>query len=217
MQEPHEELTPSETVEANGPEERPVSRPEERPVSRRERVGRSFRRGLRWLVILLVAFGLGFLAAVIALYLPAQQRLQQARQESEGRVTEAQQQVSALETQVAGFAGLEGANQELEAQARQSELHVHILSSRADISAALLALAEEDLPRASAALTKTGDTLAALEGLLEPEQQKLAQDMQERLELARNEMGEDAFAARSDLGVLTNMLRELENAYFAAP
>jgi len=209
MQEPIEEQTPTEPAEANGPEVK--------PESRRARAGRAFRRGLRWLAFLLVIFGLGFLTAVFVLYLPAQQRLQQARQESETRVAEAKQEVSALETRVASFSGLEAANQKLEDQARLADLHVHILSARADISAALLALAEEDLPRASASLTKTGDTLASLEGMLEPEQQKLAQDMQERLELARREMGEDAFAARSDLGVLTNMLQELENAYFATP
>lgn len=205
MQEPIEEVSSPIPEEANGPEEV--------PISRQGRFARSLRRALRWLVGLLIVFGLGVLAAVVLLYLPARQQIQAA----EAETGQLQQQVSALETQIAELSELENANQEILAEAERTQLHVHLLSARTDVTSALLALAQRDPARARAALSKTSDTLAALGEMLEPGQQKLASDMQERLKLALEEISENSFAAQSDLGVLMNGLLELENAYFASP
>jgi hypothetical protein len=205
QEEPIEEAASTSPVEP--------SLPEEKPPSRRERFGKSVRRLLRWLVVLLVVFGLGVLAAALLLYLPARDQLQQ----SENSRGEALQQIEALQTQVAGLSGLESANQNLQAEAEQALLHLYILSARADVSAAQLALAQRDQTRARMALSKTSQTLTDLGERLDPEQEKIVTDMQERLKLALSELNENAFAAQADLGVLANSLTELENAYFAAP
>jgi hypothetical protein len=204
---------PVEEVASTSPAEPEPSGQEEKPPSRRERFGRSVRRLLRWLVVLLVIFGLGVLAAALLLYLPARDQLRQ----SENRHGEALQQIEALQTQVAGLSSLESANQTLQADAEQAQLHLQILSARADVSAAQLALAQRDQTRARMALSKTSQTLTGLGEMLDPEQEKIVTDMQERLKLALSELNEDAFAAQADLGVLANSLTELENAYFAAP
>lgn len=186
---------------------------EEKPVSRRERVGRSMRRGIRWLFGFLVVFALGALAVVLALYLPAQDKARQ----SEAAFKEAQGKVSALETQVAELEALDTQNQDLQAENDQTELHIHILSARADILAAQFALAEKDPARARVALSKTPKTLENLANLIEPDQRKVVTAIQDRLKLATSELDDNAFAAQSDLKVLLNSLLELENAYFAGP
>jgi hypothetical protein len=53
--------------------------------------------------------------------------------------------------------------------------------------------------------------------MMEPDQRKIADDMQERLELALDEMEDNPYAAESDLDVLARGLLELENALFTEP
>jgi TolA-binding protein len=170
-------------------------------------------RTLRWVLGFLVIAGLGALLVIFTLYMP----LRQKWQESQAAVQQSNQQVADLEGQIEDLNPLEAQNKDLQARLEQSELHVAILSSRADIAAAQLALAQDDVAKARLALSKTGDTLKTLEVMLRPGEKKLATDMQARLELAFKGIADNAFAAASDLNVLSNSLVELENAYFAKP
>lgn len=66
-------------------------------------------------------------------------------------------------------------------------------------------------------LNKTTTTLKTLQGMLPPDQQKVATDMQNRLILVVGELDSNKFAAQSDLNVLETSLVQLENILFANP
>jgi len=177
------------------------------------RLNRFLVRALRSLLIFLIILGLGALLAIYTLYMPARQALAQAKAES----AQLNQKLAEMESRMENVTALEQKNQELQAALDKASLHVTILSARADIAAAQLALAQNDPAKARLALSKTPDTLKALSELLEPSQKKVATDMQERLSLAIKGIGQNAYAAASDLDVLMTSLMELENAYFAKP
>jgi DNA repair ATPase RecN len=168
---------------------------------------------LVWLLVLLIAFSLGALLVLYTLYLPERQGLEAMQAD----LVQANQKVAELESQVSSLSGLDSKNKDLEGALQEANLHVNLLKARADVATALQALAKNDPTRARVALSKTGQTLDAMKGLLDPGQQKTVDDMQSRLKLALGEIGTKAFAAESDLNVLSTSLMELENAYFAAP
>ena len=177
------------------------------------RVNRITLRILRWLLGVLILMGLGAMLVIFALYQPTRQMLA----ESQEQVEQAGQRIAELEGEVANLSTFEEQNQDLRVELDKTGLHVTILSARSDVAAAQLALALNDPAKARLALSKTPETLEKLEGMLEPGKKKLAADMQARLDLAVKEIGENAYAANSDLDVLATALLELENAYFAKP
>jgi hypothetical protein len=199
--------TESPPAEALEPTEKP-------PIPRPEKPRRSiWKRLLVWLLVILIAFSLGALLVLYTLYLPERQGLEAMQAD----LVQANQKVTELENRVGSLSGLDSKNKDLEGAMQESNLHVNLLKARADVATALLALAKNDPSRARVALSKTGQTLDAMKEMLDPSQQKTVDDMQSRLKLALGEIGTKAFAAESDLNVLSTSLMELENAYFAAP
>jgi hypothetical protein len=184
------------------------------PAAPVEKKGQTLlRRALRWLLILLLVFGLGALLAIFALYLPARSEIETIQVE----LQKANQNISEQEQRIASLRSLETKNQELQRQMDDAALHVSILKARSDVSAALLALAKDDPAKSRMALSKTSRTIDGMGSLLDANQQKLIEDMQARLKLATSEIGSNAFAAESDLNVLSTSLMELENSYFTGP
>ncbi len=188
------------------------------------RFARSMRRALRLLLGFLVILGLGVLLAIFAFYMPQANRLKQANQtilaleeQAQSSETQASQEITGLQTRVNNLSALETKNQALETELDMALLHVTILSARADVATAQLALAKNDPSKARVALSKTGETLKTLQSLLDSDQQKAAADMLARLELALKGIGINANAAELDLSVLATDLMELELAYFTGP
>ncbi len=188
-----------------------IPKAQERPAE--SRLNRFLVRTLRWLIGILIVMGLGALLVIFTLYRPLQQSLGASRVQGE----QADQRIADLESQIEGLSTFETQNQDLKAELEKSELHVAILSARADVATALLALAKNDETKARLALSKTPETLKKLGSLLEPDKKKVATDLQARLDLAVKGIGVNAYAAASDLDVLATGLIELENAYFAKP
>ncbi len=188
-----------------------IPKAQERPAE--SRLNRFLVRTLRWLIGILIVMGLGALLVIFTLYRPLQQSLGASRVQGE----QADQRIADLESQIEGLSTFETQNQDLKAELEKSELHVTILSARADVATALLALAKNDETKARLALSKTPETLKKLGSLLEPDKKKVATDLQARLDLAVKGIGVNAYAAASDLDVLATGLIELENAYFAKP
>ena len=170
-------------------------------------------RLLRWFLIALVLFGLGAAITLWALYLPQRSQLVAANSE----VQSLQGQVSDLQNQVKTLTPLGTTNQNLQQQINQENLHTSILSARTDVALAQLALAKQDTAKANLALSKTDQTLSKIGNLLPANQQKLVQDMQSRLTLAKSEIESNSYAAQSDLDVLANSLVDLENSLFTGP
>lgn len=176
-----------------------------KPVKRKPSLGQ---RLLRWALGLLVIFSLGALVVFLWLYLPLQRQAEQRQVELQS----AQQRIQELETQVADMSGLQTANEGLQTDLQQMEAHIALLTARADIATARTALLKEDPAKARLTLSKTGESLAKIEGGLPANQQPVVADLQSRLELAISEIGENDFAAESDLDVLEKGLLELETA-----
>ena len=200
----------SEAARSNQKVEELEKPQEAKPESR---LNRFVLRAVRWLIGILIIAGLGAMAVVFTLYVPLQQRLTQTQSDLE----QASSRVTELESEVERLATFEEKNKALQGEMDKTELHVAVLSARADVAAAQLALEQDDAPKARLALSKTGATIEKLEGLLKSGEKALAADMQSRLELALEGIGANDFAAASDLSVLANSLIELENAYFAVP
>lgn len=186
-----------------------LEQPAEEPESRLQRFARL---SVRWLAGLLIVFALGVLATVFVLLQPARQDLSQTRAELE----QANQRITELEAEVERLSTFERSNQKLSEDLDTANLHITILRALSDVNAARLALAMDDSASAQVHLTKTNQTLQELEGLVDANSRDLVVSMQDRLELALSEIGEDNFAAQSDLGVLSTNLVQIENTYFTS-
>jgi polyhydroxyalkanoate synthesis regulator phasin len=167
-------------------------------------------RLLRWFLIALVLFGLGAAVTLWALYSPQRSQLAAAN----SQIQSLQGQVGDLQNQVKTLTPLGTTNQNLQQQINQENLHTSILSARTDVALAQLALAKQDTAKANLALSKTDQTLSKIGNLLPANQQKLVQEMQSRLTLAKSEIESNSYAAQSDLDVLANSLVDLENSLF---
>ena len=170
-------------------------------------------RLLRWALGLLIIFGLGALLVIYLFVLPLRQQAS-ARQAD---LNAANQQIAELESQVDSFSSLGSKNEAIQTDLEQANLHIAVLSARADVAAAQLALAKKDPAKARVALNKTPQTLEKMLSQMPADQKKVVTDMQARLKLAVSEIEANPYAADSDLNVLGTSLLEMENAYFTKP
>ena len=182
------------------------------PKPQKQPVG-AFRRGFRWFLGLLIAVGLGALLVTLLYYIPLRQQLK----ESQAEVDQVKQQVVELEGNIERFSPLETENQDLQSELNQADLRIALLSARAEIVSAQLALAKEDPEAARLALKDAKDRLKDVERLLKPADKGQVTDLLSRLDLAVKGIGLNDYAAASDLDVLANGLLELENSYFPEP
>ncbi len=228
---------PSEITEPNVPvEEAPVedTQPEPEPEpgagveaeapKEESKVRRFFRLLVRWTLGLLIVFGLGFLTAVYLLYQPEvqsnrvlQNQIQAEQQTAGEQAADLESQIGELQAQIDDLRPLAEENEALLAVQDGFELHIAILDARLDVSNALLALAVDDPARARVSLERTGEALTKVERLLPADQREIVTALQNRLELALNEMEDDPYAAQSDLDVLAKRLLEMEDGLFGSP
>lgn len=188
---------------------RPVDpKPDEpKPPSR---LGKFFRKALRWVTGLIVVFALGVGTTYFVRVRPMNYQIQ----DLENQLQAADLTVSQLEEQISTFAGLETENEKLTNELLETQLHVDIMRVLVDVTSAELALANEDIITAKASLTGTDERLADLEETLQGEDQQTIEGMRTRLTLVLEELETDAFAALSDLDVLASNLLALERSLF---
>ncbi len=190
------------------------------PEQPEKRLSRFFRRLLVMLVGALFFFMVGVLVTYQLLYMPALNQVKQtqldrdqARQERDS----ATQQIAALQSQVNSYASVEQQNKSLQQDLQSEQMHVSILKSLSDVLSAQLALAKSDPAQARVVLSKTGDRLKTLQGLMAADQQKYVTDMQSDLAKVLAEIDQNSAYAQADLGVLATRLIQLENSYFTVP
>ena len=168
------------------------------------------------------------LTATLAFYLPASRRSQQKEvglDRANEKIGSLESQLENLEAQIETLSSeqadlekqLEEDKQKWEEELQLADLHVHILSALADVTAAQLSLVLEDPDATRLALTNTPDTLESLAGLVGAEQIEAVTAMQQRLDLTLNVIVDDPDAAQSDLEVLATNLVKLENTFFVSP
>lgn len=169
-------------------------------------------RLFRWLLGILILFGLGALTAVMLLYIPLRSELTQAQGKLDSLTTKSSSDLQAANEEIDRLATLETNNKDLQSQLDQANLSRMLLQIRLDITSAQLALVKEDSAKAKLALSKTAETIKKLESLLPQSQREAIASLQDRLKLVLSELEENPYAANSDLDVMTNTLLELENA-----
>lgn len=169
-------------------------------------------RLLRWLLGILILFGLGALTVVMLLYIPLRRELNLAQEKMDSLTTKSSTDLQAASEEIGRLSSLEENNKDLLTQLDQARLSQTLLQIRLDITSAQLALANEDNAKAKLALSKTAETIRKLESLLPQSQRQAIANLQDRLKLALGELDKNPYAANSDLDVMTNTLLELENA-----
>ena len=163
-------ISTSSTPEAASEEfatPRPPAPP--KPTKKESRVGRFFKRALRWAVGLLAVFALGVLVSYYFTYLPT--RAQLTLQEAD--LQEAEQRVAELEAQVESLSALEPENQALKEELLSANLRMNFLTAIADVMAARLALLQDrpDTATARSHIVALKTSLSNLAELLGDEEQ----------------------------------------------
>lgn len=196
--------------------------PELSPVEPESKTRRFFRKIIRWAAGVLIVFGLGFLTGIFLLYRPASQEAKRNSElmaieltDADTQVAGLETQISELETQITSLQPYKDLNDGLVAEQQALNLHIALLDARVDVANALLALSEGNPAQVRVVLAKTAETLDTINGLLESDQQEVADSLQERLELVLTEIDDDPFAAQSDLDVLGTKLLQLQDAFFS--
>ena len=114
-----------------------------------------------------------------------------------------------LQAEVEDLRPLQGENEELRSQVEQASLRLLVLQALVDINAARASLALGQRDQATESLSSAGARLQELAFQVGSADATEVGQMRDRLGLALGEIGDDAFAAQSDLDVLANDLSQL--------
>jgi cell division protein FtsL len=199
----------------NGEVSESISTDEDQPekTPRLSRSRRIFRKILVWLVVIALAFAAGFFVDAYLRYIPTLDKLT----ERTNQVSEAMLEIDELEAEISRLSTFEETNQILVEENQSLETHLRVLSARSAVADARLAVVQDNIPEAKLAVSKVESTLEDLVGMLTEDQVEVVENMQQRLDLIREELEEDTFSALSDLEVLSSKLGGLENTLFATP
>jgi cell division protein FtsL len=172
-----------------------------------------FRRILIWLVVIVIAFAGGFFVDAALRYQPEKAKVAELTEE----ITSAQTEITTLEAEIDRLSVFEEHNVSLTEEIADITTHITILSARAAVADATLALEQNRFADAKLALDKVGSTLETLKTMLNVDQVEVVVNMLQRHQLILIELEDDSFSAQTDMGVLASKLNALENTLFASP
>ena len=179
------------------------ARPETRPQ-------KSMPGALRWVLVALLAFGLGALLIAFTLYVPTRQKLDKANVDLEhanATITSNTDQITTLQT----------GNQTLQKKLDSATLNMTVLKALSDVRGASLAVAADDYAGARLSLIQATEALDALSGRLGTEQKDVFTAMQQSAAQAFTEVKTDLKSAQPELDQLTKNLVQLEDNLFPNP
>ncbi len=172
-----------------------------------------FRRILIWLVVIAIAFAGGIFVDSILRYQPEQAKVAALTEE----ITSAQTEITTLEAEIERLDVFEELNLGLVEEIADITTHITILSARAAVADATLALEQNRIADAKLALDKVGSTLEILKTRLNDDQVEVVNNMLQRHKLILIELDDDSYSAQTDMEVLAAKLNALENTLFASP
>ena len=181
----------------------PPTKPESRPQKSR-------RGAFRWLLAVLLAFGLGALLITFLLYIPTQQELVKANADLElanATVTSQTDQITTLQT----------GNQTLQKDLDSAILHSYLLKALSGVRGASQAVNADDYAGARLSLIQASDALDILSGLLGIDQKDVLTAMQQSTTQALTKVKTNLTSAQPELDQLMNNLVQLENNLFPNP
>jgi chromosome segregation ATPase len=171
---------------------------------------KTMRSALRWVVVALLAFGLGVLIIIFALYLPTRQKLDKTNADLEhanASIADKTDQITTLQTD----------NQTLQKNLDSVTLHMVILKSLSGVRGASLAVVAGDYAGARLSLIQASAALDTLSGLLGTDQKDVLTAMQQSAAQALTELKTDIKSAQPELDQLTKNLVLLEDNLFPNP
>lgn len=172
-----------------------------------------FRKILIWMVVIVIAFAGGFFVDAALRYQPEKAKVAQLSEE----ITSAEGEITSLEEEIDRLSVFEDQNVGLREEISDLTTHITILSARAAVADATLALEQNRLADAKLSLDKVGSTLETLKPMLNEDQAEVVENMLQRHELILIELEDDSFSAQTDMEVLAAKLNALENTLFASP
>jgi len=193
----------------------PEDSAEEAPSERKglSKARKIWRQVLAWLVVIAIAFAGGFFLDTLMRYQPEQDRTAVLLVD----LDEAQAEIDSLKAEIERLGAFEDQNTALSTEINQLNIHLVLLSARASVADASLAVEQGRQADAKLALNKTGSTLDALKDLLNAEQAEVVENMIQRYELVMIEIENDEATVLTDLELLLTKLKTLENTLFASP
>jgi hypothetical protein len=174
------------------------------------RLHRSMRGDLRWVLAVLLAFGLGALLIALTLYFPTQKKLVKANADLEQAnvtVTSQTDQITTLQT----------GNATLQKDLDSAKLHSYVLKALSGVQGASQAVAAGDYAGARLSLIQASDALDILSGLLGTDQKDVLTAMQQSAAQALIKVKTNLTSAQPELDQLTNNLVQLEDNLFPNP
>ena len=174
------------------------------------RLQKSMRAALRWVLVVVLAFGLGALLIAFVLYIPTRQKLDKANADLEhanATITGKTDQITTLQT----------GNETLQMNLDSATLHMYVLKALSGVRGASLAVAADDYAGARLSLIQASEALDTLSGLLGTDQKDVLTAMQQSAAQALTEVKTDLKSAQPELDQLTKNLVQLEDNLFPNP
>jgi cytoskeletal protein RodZ len=174
------------------------------------RLQKSMRGALRWVLVVLVAFGLGALLIAFALYVPTRQKLDKANADlghANATITSQSDQITTLQT----------SNETLQKNLDSATLHMYVLKALSGVRGASLAVAADDYAGARLSMIQASEALDNLSGLLGTDQKDVLTAMQQSAAQALTDVKTDLKSAHPELDQLTKNLVQLEDNLFPNP
>jgi len=171
---------------------------------------KTLRAALSWVLVGLVAFGLGALLILYLLYVPTRQNLSKTDadlKQANAAITEKTGQIATLEAEKQGL------QKNLDAVTR----HMALIKALAEVRAASQAVAANDYAGARLSLTEASATLDTLSTLLGADQKDVIAAMQKSAAQALADLKTDVKSAQPELDQLTKNLVQLEDSLFPNP
>ena len=211
---------PKDDVDMSTDEEETALKTEEQPIQEKPekqepgKTQKFFQKALIWLIVVVIAFGAGFLLDHFLRYLPLKQDLNQARAEMQ----ELYQDLDELNAQIEELRPrLEAANAEISSLKDDLEManaRSQLYRVLASVNNARLNLFQEDFDAAQIDLAQTEEYLEELAPVIEDVDPELALSLLRRLELITDGIERDPETASIDLELFTKDLLALEPLLF---
>jgi len=187
-----------------------TEKPEKEKPSKARMIWRKF---LLWMVVIAVAFAGGFFFDTAFRYQPQVELVKVLK----GDVSDANDQIVSLEADIDRLNKFEEDNIKLNEQIQGITTHITLLSAKAAVADASLAIEQDRDADAKLALDKVGSTLDTLKGMLNADQVEVVENMIQRHNLIMIELAGDGYTVQTDLELLSSKLNTLEATLFASP
>lgn len=186
---------------------------ESKPTKVTRRVPGNGKHIVRWMLWLIIFFGLGATAVVVFLYVPLQQKHGAVKADLTASAQMLSSDQKKLESLSAQVADLENKNKDVQSQLDQANLQLATVNVKSDIQAASLAISKSDPVSARLSLEKATVDMQTLGSELKNSNLSgVVVTLQQRLEQVKSKMNSEMGSAQTDLDTMIDNLSKLQDA-----